>query len=63
MNLPDYISLREAARRLKLSKVRVYHFIRDKRLRAYKLDGIYAIPIEELERFAKIPRPSGRRKR
>ena len=56
-----YISQAEAARRLKVCRERVRQFILEKRLPHIVIAGYRVIPAAALERFAKIPRPEGRK--
>src|SRR5207249_10693198 len=57
-NLPGYLSIKDAAKRLGLADRTVYGYIEESRLRAYKAAGGFMIPIEEIEKFER--NPSGR---
>ena len=50
-DLPDYIPVEEAAKRLGISKTRVYGYINDGRLRAVKASHTLMIPIQEIENY------------
>jgi len=50
----------QAARRLRVSKRRVLQFIAAKRLPATRIGNILIIRQDDLEKFAAIPRQSGR---
>jgi len=50
-DLPDYISVEEAAKRLGISKTRIYGYITDGRFRAVKASHTLMIPIQEIENY------------
>jgi excisionase family DNA binding protein len=50
-NLPDYIPVEEAAKRLGISKTRIYGYINDGRLRAVKASHTLMIPVQEIENY------------
>ncbi len=60
-NLPDYISIREAADILGVSDKRVYQYVRAGRLPARRVGNILILPVEEVRQFK--PSPSGRVRR
>lgn len=49
--LPDYVSVEEASKRLGISKTRVYKYVNDGRLRAVKAAHTIMIPVEEIENY------------
>lgn len=54
-------TVRDATERLRVSKSRVHYFIRAGRLRATQtIAGDWLIAPRELERFARIPRTTGK---
>ncbi len=57
-NLPDYVSIKEAADMLGISDKRVYQYIRAGRLPAQRVSHILILPIEAVRQFK--PGPSGR---
>ena len=57
-DLPDYTSVREAAKMIGCSPVRVYQYIRTGQLPAKKIGKLLILPINEVQRFR--PTPSGR---
>jgi excisionase family DNA binding protein len=50
-DLPGYVSVEEAAKRLGISKTRVYGYINDGRLRAVKASQTLMIPVQEIENY------------
>jgi excisionase family DNA binding protein len=54
---------REVAKRLKVTRQRVHQFVREGRLIAVRLWGRDLFDAEEVERFAQLKRPCGRRGR
>ncbi len=56
--MPEYVSIKEAAKMLGVSDKRVYAYIEDGRLPAVRAAHIIMIPIEEVEKFK--PKISGR---
>lgn len=57
-NIPEYVSIKEAAKLLGVSDKRVYAYIEDGRLPAMRAAHVIMIPIEEVKRFK--PQISGR---
>jgi excisionase family DNA binding protein len=57
-NLPEYVSIKDAAKLLGVSDKRVYAYIEDGRLPAVRAAHVIMIPIEEVKRFK--PKISGR---
>ena len=57
------VTIKQAAKRLKVGRARVQQFIEDGRLRAHKdsLSGWYLIDPTDLASFSKIPRNPGRK--
>jgi len=53
----------EAAKRLCVSRYRIWQFIKAKRLKATRVGALWLIDERDLERFARKPRRPGRRKR
>ncbi|HJT56675.1 MAG TPA: helix-turn-helix domain-containing protein, partial [Ktedonobacteraceae bacterium] len=58
VNKRDFVTTNEAAAMLGLSYYTVYEYIREKRLVAEIVGGIYMIPKKAVEEFH--PRPTGR---
>ena len=58
----DYLTTYQAAEYLGVSAARVWVFINEGRLSAERVGRSWLIHKSELERFAKIPRPQGRKK-
>ena len=56
--MPEYVSIKEAAKMLGVSDKRVYAYIEDGRLPAVRAAHVIMIPIEEVEKFK--PKISGR---
>jgi excisionase family DNA binding protein len=50
-DLPDYIPVEEAAKRLGISKTRIYGYINDGRLRAVRASHTLMIPVQEIENY------------
>ncbi len=50
-DLPDYIPVEEAAKRLGISKTRIYGYINDGRLHAVKASHTLMIPVQEIENY------------
>lgn len=57
-NMPEYVSIKEAAKMLGVSDKRVYAYIEDGRLPAVRAAHVIMIPIEEVKKFK--PKISGR---
>lgn len=57
-DLPDYISVKEAAEIIGLSTSRVYQYIKSGRLPARKVGDVRVVPREEVQKFKRSP--SGR---
>ncbi len=57
-NLPDYVSIKEAARLLGLSDKRVYEYVNDGRLSSVWAANVIMIPLSEVETFKR--RSAGR---
>src|SRR6266852_7639112 len=57
-NIPEYVSIKDAAKMLGVSDKRVYAYIEDGRLPAVRAAHVIMIPIEEVEKFK--PKISGR---
>ncbi len=57
-NMPEYVSIKEAAKMLGVSDKRVYAYIEDGRLQAVRAAHVIMIPIEEVKKFK--PKISGR---
>ncbi len=57
-NMPEYVSIKEAAKMLGVSDKRVYAYIEDGRLPAVRAAHVIMIPIEEIKKFK--PKISGR---
>ncbi len=57
-NMPEYVSIKEAAKILGVSDKRVYAYIEDGRLPAVRAAHVIMIPIEEVKKFK--PKISGR---
>jgi excisionase family DNA binding protein len=51
LDIPGYISLKEAARLLGLSESRVYQYIQEERLSAAKLGRNIVLPLKEVQAF------------
>ena len=59
--MEGYMSVREAAEALGVSKSRVFHMIRDGVLLAERIGSVYAVPVSEVERRkATNPGPGNR---
>src|SRR5216683_7850513 len=56
--MPEYVSIKEAAKMLGVSDKRVYAYIEDGRLPAVRAAHVIMIPIEEVKKFK--PKISGR---
>ena len=56
--MPEYVSIKEAAKMLGVSDKRVYAYIEDGRLPAVRAAHVIMIPVEEVEKFK--PKISGR---
>src|SRR5215469_12391542 len=56
--MPEYVSIKEAARMLGVSDKRVYAYVEDGRLPAVRAAHVIMIPIEEVKKFQ--PKISGR---
>ena len=57
--LEEYMSPREVASRLGVSRKRVLKLIQDERIRpVYHVDGVYLVPVETVEKFERIERPA-----
>jgi excisionase family DNA binding protein len=50
-DIPDYVSVEDAAKRLGISKTRIYKYVNEGRLQAVKASHTIMIPLEELERY------------
>ncbi|GHO67431.1 hypothetical protein KSC_063230 [Ktedonobacter sp. SOSP1-52] len=57
-NIPEYVSIKEAAKMLGVSDKRVYAYIEDGRLSAVRAAHVIMIPVEEVKKFQ--PKISGR---
>ncbi|SRR6266571_2764209 len=57
-NTRDFVTTNEAAEMLGLSYYTVYEYVREKRLLAERIGGIYMIPRKAVEEFR--PKPTGR---
>ena len=57
-----FVTTVEAARRLCLSRFRIWQFIRQGRLKAMRVGTLWLIDESELQRFAQLPRHKGRPK-
>ena len=57
-SMPEYVSIKEAAKMLGVSDKRVYAYIEDGRLPAVRAAHVIMIPIEEVKKFK--PKISGR---
>jgi excisionase family DNA binding protein len=57
-NLPEYVSIKDAAKLLGVSDKRVYAYIEDGRLQAVRAAHVIMIPLEEVNRFK--PKIAGR---
>lgn len=57
-NIPEYVSIKDAARMLGVSDKRVYTFIEEGRLPAVRAAHVIMIPVEEVKKFK--PKISGR---
>lgn len=57
-NTRDFVTTNEAAEMLGLSYYTVYEYVREKRLFAERIGGIYMIPRKAVEEFK--PKPTGR---
>jgi excisionase family DNA binding protein len=57
-NIPEYVSIKDAAKMLGVSDKRVYAYIEDGRLPAVRAAHVIMIPIEEVKKFK--PKISGR---
>ncbi len=55
----DYVTTKEAAEILSVTSTRVATFIRDGRLPAEKIGGVWLIGKNDLSKFARCPRPVG----
>lgn len=58
----DYLSATQAAKILSISPSRVAMLIRAGKLKAEKLGNTWMIHKDDLEEFAKVPRPQGWKK-
>src|SRR5260370_3593229 len=56
--MPEYVSIKEAAKMLGVSDKRVYAYIEDGRLPAVRAAHVIMIPVEEVKKFQ--PKISGR---
>src|SRR5215467_7786745 len=56
--MPEYVSIKEAAKMLGVSDKRVYAYVEDGRLPAVRAAHVIMIPIEEVKKFQ--PKISGR---
>src|SRR5260370_8160533 len=56
--MPEYVSIKEAAKMLRVSDKRVYAYIEDGRLPAVRAAHVIMIPVEEVKNFK--PKISGR---
>ncbi len=61
-NINDYMTSREAATELGLSKSRVDQYVRDGRLTAVMMGNARLIPRAEVAALKKLPRAAGRPK-
>ncbi len=50
-SLPGYVSVEEAAKRLNISKTRLYLYVNEGRIRAVKAAHVTVIPLEEIEKY------------
>src|SRR5579864_1971904 len=57
-NMPEYVSIKEAAKMLGISDKRVYAYIEEGRLPAVRAAHVIMIPVEEVKKFK--PKISGR---
>src|SRR6266571_5016627 len=57
-NLPGYVSIKEAAKKLGLSDKTVYSYVVNGRIPAYQAADVILVSIEEIEKFER--NPSGR---
>ena len=57
-NIPEYVSIKEAAKILGVSDKRVYAYIEEGRLPAVRAAHVIMIPVEEIKKFK--PKMSGR---
>lgn len=55
LNIPGYVSVKDAARMLGLSPRTVYDYVDEGRLRSARLADVIAIPVEELTKFKREP--------
>lgn len=46
-----YITTGQFAKQVNLSRIRIWVLVKQKRIKATKFEGIYRIPIEEVEKF------------
>ena len=58
----EFISIPEAAKRLGLSRKRVFEFVADGRLPAQQAGGFYIVRVSDVEAFKKQERKRGRPK-
>lgn len=58
----DYFSTQQAAEYLGVSDARIRVFIRDGRLKAERVGRAWLIHKDDLEAFARLPRPQGWKK-
>ena len=54
-NIPGYLPIKEAAKRLGISRPRLYNYVKEKRIGAEKAGRTIMIPLEEIERFKLNP--------
>ena len=59
--MPEYVSIKEAAKMLGVSDKRVYAYVEDGRLPAVRAAHVIMIPIEEVKKFQ--PKISGRQRK
>lgn len=60
MNLENFLTVTQAAQRLKKTGARVRQLIADGQLEAAKVhERLWVISLEEFERFRKVERPEG----
>ncbi|GAI19390.1 unnamed protein product, partial [marine sediment metagenome] len=46
-----YLTTGQFAKQVNLSRIRIWVLVKQKRIKAYKFEGIYRIPESELEKF------------
>jgi excisionase family DNA binding protein len=49
--MEKYYTTTEVAKMMRVSRVAVFYWIREKRLKAYKFGRNYRIPVDEFEKF------------